>query len=129
MKNSLNLVMLIMVFFLLSCDKDDPVPAVNENSIANISMLQSSSVGEAQEIEVTIQKATPCHVVSEVQKSVSENNFNYNIILQGQENPCTTVISKEVVTVAFDPSNAGQYTLKFSINGELFETRTVSVTE
>ncbi len=118
----------VIFFFLLSCDKDDPVPS-EENFIANISLLASSSVEEAQEIEVIVHKATPCHSITETVKTISGNTFNYNFILEGSENICITVEAEELVTVIFDPENSGQYTLKFYINGNLFETRNVSVTE
>lgn len=119
----------VIFFFLLSCDKEDPVPSVENNFIANISFLESSSVKEAQEIEVTVHKGTPCHFISKTVKTISGNTFNYNFILEGNENPCITMVAEEVVTVIFDPSTSGQHTLKFFINGHLFETKTVSVTE
>lgn len=118
-----------MFFLFFSCDKDDPAPSVENNFIADISFMESSSVQEAQEIEVTIHKGTPCQFVSKTEKTISGNTFNYNFILEGHDDPCITVVTEEVVAVNFDPSEIGQYTLRFLINGELFETRTVTVTE
>lgn len=119
-----------MFLFLISCDKDDPVPASEDSFIANISLDTSSSIQQGQEIKVTIQKATPCHVISEIKKTISGKIYDYNFIIHGQDNPCITVVSKEEVVISdFDPSSVGQYTLNFSINGELFETMTVVVTE
>lgn len=126
MKNPIYLFPVIL-FFLFSCDKEDPFPSVENNFIANISMLESSSDQEAQEIKVLVQKATPCHSISRTIKTISGNTFNYNFIIEGSINPCATMISQEVITVIFDPSTSGQHTLNFSINGHLFETRTVAV--
>ncbi len=129
MKKSFNILVPVMFLFLLSCDKEDPVTALEESSITNIAMLTTSSAQETQEISVTIQKGTPCYYVSGITKNVSGNSFNFNIIVQNPDNPCAQVITEEVVTVAFDPSSPGEYTLNFSINGKLSETRTVTVTE
>lgn len=119
----------VIFFFLLSCDKEDPVPFMESNFIADILMPETASIQEAQEIKVIVHKGTPCQFVSEIVKTVSGNTFNYNFILGGDDTPCVTVTAEEEVSVTFDPSTAGEYTLKFFINGRLFETRTVSVTE
>lgn len=118
----------LLLFFLFSCEKEETVSTNTEDYIANIVMLNSSSVQVEQEIEVTIHKGTPCQFVSKVVQTGSGNTVNYNFILGGQEEGCITLAVKEVVTVVFDPSNPGDYTLNFLINGELFETRTVTVT-
>lgn len=129
MKKYFNILVPVMFLFLLSCDKDDPVPSLEESSITSIAMLTTSSVQETQEISVTIQKGTPCYYVSGITKNISGNTFNYNIILGNDDNVCAQVITEEVVTVNFDPSSTGEYTLNFLINGKLSETRTVTVTE
>ena len=128
MKKLFYLLPLVMFFFVVSCEKHDIVPH-DETAITNISILRKVSVQEEQKIEVTIQKATPCHVLSETEVTVSGNVYSYNFIVEGQDRPCTTVVAREVVAVVFGPSVAGEYTLKFLINGDLFETRTVKVTE
>lgn len=119
----------LMFFLCASCDKDDIEPSAKVVFIADISYMESSSVEEAQEIEVTIQKPTPCHLVSKIEKTVSGNTFSYNIVVEGQENPCITVIAQEVVKITLDPSGTGHYVLKFLINGKIYEMRTVTVTE
>ncbi len=126
MKNPFYLIP-VLFFLLLSCDREDPVPA---DFIANISFLESLSVHEEQDIAVTIYKASPCEYVNNVLKTVSGNTFNYDFILQGSENRCIAILGiEEELTVTFDPSKAGSYTLNFFINGTLFQTKTVSVTE
>lgn len=116
-------------FALLACDKEEPVSPLEDNFIANISILESSSVQDPQEIKITVHKGTPCEYVSEVVTTISDKTFNYNIILKGNENPCITMVAEEVVSVIFNPSTIGPHTLKFFINGHLIETKTVSVTE
>lgn len=126
MKNYFYILPLIF-FFLTSCDKEDPVAS---DFIANISFLESSTVHEAQEIKVTIYKGTPCEYVGEVLETVSGNTFNYDFILRGTNNRCIAIKGmNEDVTVNFEPSAPGNYTLNFYINGKFLETRTVSVTE
>ena len=129
MKNLPNFLVPVLFLFLLSCDKDDPVPSTENNFIANISFPESSSVQEHQQIEITIGKATPCHTIQKVEKNVSGKTFNYNFILVGHNDPCPHVAVQEIVNVDFNPSSTGEHTLKFSINGKLFETRIIAVTE
>lgn len=117
----------VLFFSLLACEKEDPVQG---DIIASITMFESSSIKEAKEIKVKIQKDDPCEFVNEIVKTVSGKTFNYDFILQGDENHCITIYSlQEDVSVVFDPTITGQHTINFLINGRLFETRTVSVTE
>lgn len=126
MKNSFYLLMPVLFFFLLSCDKEDPIE--DTLSISNITFEESSSVGESQEISVTIIKS-PCWIVSKIEKTVAGKTFNYNIIGNTVGEVCTADVVSEVVTVAFDPSSTGEHTLNFLINGKVIETRTITVTE
>lgn len=127
MKNSIYLLMPVMFFFLLSCDKEDPIEV--SHLISNISYEESSSVGETQEISVTVQHPETCWVVSKIEKTVSGKTFNYNIKTTRVGEICGQAITPEVVTVAFDPSSTGEHILNFLINGKFFETRTITVTD
>lgn len=126
MKNASYLFLPILFFFLASCEKEAALP---EPGIIAISFLQSSSVQEPQEVTVKIEKPTPCHEVSQANKTVSGNTFSYDIILLNGSEICADVIAEETVKVTFDPSTIGEYTLNFLINGNLYETRKVNVTE
>lgn len=130
MKKSFYLCLPLLFFFLLSCEKDD-ITSVPDPDITEIAMLQASTVSEPQEISVTIFKGTPCHQVVETKKTISGNTFNYDIILsEGEEGTsCITVVDSETLTVSFDPPTSGDYTLNFLINGKIYETRTITVTE
>ncbi len=127
MKNSFYLLMPVMFFFLLSCDKEDPIEVAH--LISNISYEESSSVGETQEISVTVQHSETCWVVSNIEKTVAGKTFNYNIKTTRVGEVCGQAITPEVVTVDFDPSSTGEHTLNFLVNGKAFETRTITVTE
>lgn len=126
MKASNYLFLPVLFFLLISCEKE---ALLKEPSILDIAFLQSSSVQEPQEITVKIEKPTPCHIVSETNKTTSDNTFNYDFILSNGAEVCADVIEEETVKVTFDPSTSGEYTLNFLINGRLYETRTVTVTE
>ncbi len=117
----------VMFFFLLSCDKEDPIEVAH--LISNISFEESSSVGEAQEISVTVQHPEGCWEVSDIEKTVAGKTFNYNIKTTRVGEICTQAITPEVVTVAFDPSSTGEHTLNFLVNGKMLETRTITVSE
>ena len=129
MKNPVSFLIPLLFFFLVSCDKDEAEPSVEAITISNISLMESSPVTEAQEIAVTIYLGTPCHSVKQTDTTVSGTVYTYNFVVTGQENPCIQVVTEEVVKVTFDPAGTGEYTLNFLINGELFETRTVTVTD
>ena len=116
----------ILFFFLASCEKEE---LSREADILDISSIQNSSVQEPQDIAVRIQKPTPCHNVSQTKKTVSGSTFNYDIILASGSGVCADVIAEETVSLTFDPSTSGEYTLNFFINGKLYETRKVTVTE
>ena len=126
MKASNYLFLPVLFFLLISCEKE---ALLKEPGILDIAFLQSSSVQEPQEITVKIEKPTPCHFVSETNKTTSGNTFNYDFILSSGDEVCADVIEEETVKVTFDPSTSGEYTLNFLINGRLYETRTVTVTE
>lgn len=120
--------LVIMFLFLAACEKEMVSPE-DETKILEINFSETSSVTTAQEITVKIDKPTPCHYVSQVNKTTSDKTFNYDIILMSDAEVCTAVIEEEDVTVTFDPSTTGEHTLNFLINGKLIETRTVTVTE
>ena len=126
MKASNYLFLPVLFFLLISCEKE---ALLKEPGILDIAFLQSSSVQEPQEVTVKIEKPTPCHIVSEIKKNTSGNTFNYDFILSSGAEVCADVIEEETVKVTFDPSTSGEYTLNFLINGKLYETRTVTVTE
>lgn len=127
MKNLFCLLMPVMFFFLLSCDKEDPIEVAH--LITDISYEESSSVGEDQEISVTVQHPETCWKVSNIEKSVAGKTFNYNIKTTRVGEICGQAITTEVVTVAFDPSSTGEHTLNFLVNGKIFETRKITVTD
>lgn len=123
MKNSFLIPVLFL--FLLSCEKEDPTPL---DYISNISFLDFTAIQEEQEIQVTINKASPCQYVGKTDKTVSGNTFNYNFILEGEGNRCVTIFGiEEIISVNFNPTSPGQYTLNFLINGKLYETRMIMV--
>lgn len=118
----------VLLLFIISCEKEIISPE-DQPMILEISLSETSSVTTPQEISITIDKPTPCHYVSEVKKTVSDKTYSYNIILVSGAEICTTVIEEETVTVTFDPATNGEYRLHFLINGKLYESRTVTVTE
>lgn len=119
----------LFLLFLVGCDKDE-VPTEPEFNISNIELDLTSTVGEPQEILVTIYKGTPCHYVKEVNTSSSGNTYNYDFILSNEgTEACITVVAEETVSVDFEPSESGEYTLNFYINGEFYQTRTVVVVD
>lgn len=128
MKTSYLFPVLFFSFFLISCDKEDPDP-VAAIDISNITLAESYAVGKTSEIYVTITKPTPCHILEEEGVTVSGKTYSYNFRLVDKAEICIQVIQDETVAVDFEPTEAGEHTLNFYINGDLFETRTVTVTE
>lgn len=131
MKTSILFCLPILLLLFVACEKDDAVEQENEPAIVNISFSETSSLHQPQEILVTIVKPTPCHQIKEVKTSVSGRTYNYDFILSDNDGQmCITVIARETVKVVdFAPTEAGDYTLNFYINGKHFETRTITVTE
>ncbi len=127
MKKTFYLLMPVMVFFFLSCDKDDPVSSEATHLIANISFAQTSSDNNSQTISVTIEHSETCWVVSNIEEAVSGKTINYNIKTTRVGEVCGQAITPEVVTVIFNPSSTGEYTLNFLVNGNLRETRKVTI--
>lgn len=117
----------LLLLLLVSCDKEDG--ALPESKVVEISMNQRSYTTFPQEITIVIQKPNPCYGISKVEKTVSGKTYSYNILIVDKSDFCATVIAEETVSVLFDPSSSGDYTLKFLINGKLAETRQVTVIE
>jgi len=128
MKTIYFLSVIFLSFSLTSCDKDDADP-VSEINITSITLADSYKAGETEQISVTITKPTPCHIIDEETVTVNGRTHSYNFRLVDKAEVCVQMIQNETVTVDFEPVEAGEHTLTFSINGELFETRTVTVTE
>lgn len=126
MKNVLKLCLPVLCFILISCDKEENL--VQEAGIANIIFLDKQVQGESQDLEVTIQKPTPCHTIKETILIIKENSIDYNFIMDNDDEVCATVLTNETVTVKFDPSTPGEYLLNFFINGVFHQTITVTVT-
>lgn len=121
----------LLLVLSAACQKEEIDPSENSTSAASIREVKLSSTtakGQSQEIEVTIVKPTPCHVVAEVNTTYSGTAVNYDFILEQASEACIQVIAEEVVPVSFAPQSSGLYTLNFLINGKLFETRKVTVT-
>ena len=119
----------LLLFMFTACDKEEH-STVEEPEISEINMMTTSPLNEPQEIAVKIQKPTPCHTV-EVETTTSGNTITYDILISppNGEVACIQVVKEETVTVQFEPSASGTYTLNFLINGELQETREIVVTE
>ena len=128
MKTIYFLSVLFLSITLTSCDKDDVEP-VAEINITSITLADSYTAGETEQISVTITKPTPCHLLEEETVIVNGRTHSYNFRLADKAEVCVQMTQNETVTVDFEPAEAGEHTLNFSINGELFETRTVTVTE
>lgn len=119
---------LFLSFSLISCDKEDAEP-VSEINISGITLGDSHTVGQTEQINVTITKPTPCHIIEEETVTVNGRIYSYNFRLVDKAEVCVQMTQEETVTVDFKPTEVGEHTLNFSINGKLFETRTVTVTE
>jgi hypothetical protein len=119
---------LLCLWFVLfiSCKDEDENVRVNP-TIGEISLSDQMGEFETMEIEVTIQKPTPCHFVDRVDLQVSERTYDYDIILDREEGVCAQVIEDETVSIFFDPQERGEYTLNFLINGRFIESRQVQV--
>lgn len=118
----------LSVLLLVSCrDEEEVVP---EPEIRNIDLSSSSlRQGESMEINVLIEKPTPCHYVDRVNLNISGNTYNYDILLEREEGVCAQVIEEERVQVLFNPQEAGEYTLNFLINGRQKLSRQLQVNE
>lgn len=128
MKTSFLLSVLFLSFFLTSCDKEDAEP-VSEISISNITLAESYTVGQTEEISVTINKPTPCHIIEEEAVTISGKIHSYYFRLVDKAEVCVQMTQNETVNLDFEPTETGEHTLNFYINDELYETRTVTVTE
>lgn len=116
----------MMLIFFTACEKDLVAPE-DSPQIIDVIYSESSSVSSPQTITVKIEKPTPCHVISRVDKSIIENTYNYDIIIEDSSEACITVIEEENVDVIFDPVTKGDYIINFMINGKAYKTITVRV--
>lgn len=117
----------LFIFFLCSCDKEETDP-VEEIALSSVVLPASFSAQEPHEIIVQITTGTPCYSI-DVEKTVSGNIFEYDFILTEEDVACIQVVKQHDVPVIFDPASIGTYTLRFLIDGELYETREIVVTE
>ncbi|UJH90000.1 hypothetical protein LZ575_13710 [Antarcticibacterium sp. 1MA-6-2] len=121
--------LLFLSSLIVSCDKEDEEPTP-EISISNITLAETYTVGQAEEINVTIIKPTPCHEIEEESATVSASTYSYYFRLLNNREFCIQVLARdETMSVNFEPTEAGEHLLNFYIDGELLETRTVLVTE
>jgi hypothetical protein len=120
------LLLCLFAVIVAACTKEE---VEKDARIIEISAASNMTLAESQNIEVRIEKPTPCHTVASVNKTTSGNTINYDIILQSDFSMCATVIAEETVTINFQPEGAGQYLLKFYVNGKYHTSKTVSVTE
>lgn len=123
------LILPLLLLMFLACEKDD-LDQVQEAQFTNIAYLSTSTAAEGQKISVTIEKPYACLKVKEIVESSQGKTKTYDFILPGlaKDQGCFTVIGEETFELTFAPSEAGEYILNFLINGKLFETRTVTVT-
>lgn len=126
MKRLSYLLLLFTFVVFASCKEDEVMP---EPGIKEVHLNSTSSTSQPQEIQVVIQKPTPCYQVRQVNETSSGTNYYYDIILDSSAEVCADVIAEEVVTVVFAPQTTGEHLLSFLINGKLYQTRTVQVTD
>lgn len=117
----------LSIFLLASCKEEENVSA--EAGIRDIILSSSLREGESMEIDVLIEKPTPCHYVDQVNLSISGTTYTYDILLETTEEICAQVIEEERLRVVFEPQEAGTYTLNFLINGRQQQSRQVEVRE
>ena len=129
MKTPMYFFLPLLLIMFTACEKEEHT-TVEESEISEINMMANSPLNEPQEITIKIQKPTPCHTV-EVETTTTGNTITYDILVSAAQGDvaCIQVVKEETVTVLFEPSAKGTYTLDFLINGELQETREIIVTE
>lgn len=116
----------LSILLLASCREEENESA--EPGIRDIALSSSQlHQGESMEIDVLIEKPTPCHYIDQVDLSVSGTTYTYDILLETTGEICAQVIEEERVTVIFEPGEAGEYTLNFLINGRQQQSRQVEV--
>ena len=120
----------VLLLFLVACDKEEEIYTNGEAAITEINFSTTSNVGEGQEILVTIHKGTPCHYIKEIKTTSSGKTINYDFILSNEGTEfCIQVVAHETVPVNYEPTETGEYTLNFYINGDFHQSRSVTVTE
>ena len=128
MKIIIYLFLFLSVILTACCnDGGDATPELTAK-VLEVEVENPVSKSTPLEVNVTIQKPTPCHEVQEVIRTVSEKVYKYDIILKAGDGVCAAVIAEEVVKVTFDPPTIGIYILEFSINGNQQFYRRVVVT-
>lgn len=123
------LFLFLSVILTASCNDDEAATPELTAKVLEVELESLVSKSTPVEVNVTIQKPTPCHEVKEVIKTVSEKVYKYDIILEAGEGVCAAVIAEEVVKVTFDPPTSGEYLLEFSINGDHHFYHKVIVTD
>lgn len=130
MKTAQSLFLPVLLFLLLACEKGE-VLKDNENADVFLELDISFNEIPPQVITIRVQKPTPCYEIN-IKKTSSGNVFNYDLILTDTlkaDEVCIQVIKEKTLNLDFDPESGGDYTLNFYVNGELYETREVTVTE
>ena len=122
------LFLFLSVILAASCNDDRAATPELTAQVLEVELENTVSISTPLEVNVTIQKPTPCHEVQEVIRTVSEKVYKYDIILKAGDGVCAAVIAEEVVKVSFDPPASGEYVLQFSINGNQHFSRKVIVT-
>lgn len=115
----------LTVSLLASCRNEEKV--IPEPGIRGITLSSNLSKGESMEIDVLIEKPTPCHYIEEVNLTTSGTTYNYDIMLESEGEICAQVIEEERIQVVFDAQETGEYTLNFLINGKQQQSRQVQV--
>lgn len=113
------LFLFLPLILTVACKDDDGAPTPELTAkVLEVELENTVSKSTPLEVNVTIQKPTPCHQVKEVIKTVLDKVYKYDIILEAGDGVCAAVIAEEVVKVSFDPPASGEYVLQFSINGK-----------
>lgn len=126
MKNLRSLFLLALCTLSISCHKE-PIPPEPETAIADINLFPQYPSVQAQKINVTVVKPTACHKIQKVKVTVVDKNFYYDFLIGNEAEACIHVLREEIKSVYFLPSGGGEYTLNFYINGNFYQTRTVTV--
>lgn len=122
-----SLLFLLFFFALMTGCHTDPVSPMPETAIADINLFPQYPSVQAQKINVTVVKPTACHKIEKVKVSVVDKNFYYDFLVGNESEACIQVLREEIKSVYFLPSGGGEYILNFYINGNFYQTRTITV--
>ena len=126
------LILILGIFFLISCSNDEEETCLDFEETADVTAVEApdaATVNEAVDVEVTFSANNSCGQFGNFDSTTSGTTRTVSVMAVYEGCNCAEVITPRTATYTFTPEQTGEYVLRFASGDDEFVEERITVQE